>query len=106
MRHLSALAVLMLKADGLAAGKGVLILDSLAEAQSSLRNMIVEQEFGQSSARVVIEEFLTGIEFSVFVLTDGKDYKILPTAKDYKRVGEGDTGLNTGEWVLFRRHLL
>ena len=86
----------VLKADGLAAGKGVLILDSLAEAQSSLRNMIVEQQFGQSSARVVIEEFLTGIEFSVFVLTDGKDYKILPTAKDYKRVGEGDTGLNTG----------
>ena len=86
----------VLKADGLAAGKGVLILDSLAEAKSSLRNMIIEQQFGQSSARVVIEEFLTGIEFSVFVLTDGKDYKILPTAKDYKRVGEGDTGLNTG----------
>ena len=97
MRHLERVSgPYVLKADGLAAGKGVLILDSLAEAQSSLRNMIVEQQFGQSSARVVIEEFLTGIEFSVFVLTDGKDYKILPTAKDYKRVGEGDTGLNTG----------
>ena len=97
MRHLEHTKVpYVLKADGLAAGKGVLILDSLAEAKSSLRNMIIEQQFGQSSARVVIEEFITGIEFSVFVLTDGKDYKILPTAKDYKRVGEGDTGLNTG----------
>lgn len=86
----------VLKADGLAAGKGVLILDALYEAKTCLRKMIVEQQFGQSSARVVIEEFLTGIEFSVFVLTDGKDYKILPTAKDYKRVGEGDIGLNTG----------
>ena len=97
MHHLeNANSPYVLKADGLAAGKGVLILDSLAEAKSSLRSMIVEQQFGQSSARVVIEDFLTGTEFSVFVLTDGKDYKILPTAKDYKRVGEGDTGLNTG----------
>ena len=97
MRHLERVSgPYVLKADGLAAGKGVLILDSLAEAKSSLRNMIIEQQFGQSSARVVIEEFLTGTEFSVFVLTDGKDYKILPTAKDYKRVGEGDRGLNTG----------
>tara|TARA_B100000927_G_scaffold262293_1_gene233080 strand:- start:511 stop:1785 length:1275 start_codon:yes stop_codon:yes gene_type:complete len=97
MRHLEhAKGPYVLKADGLAAGKGVLILDSLAEAKTSLGKMILEQQFGQSSARVVIEEFLTGIEFSVFVLTDGKDYKILPTAKDYKRVGEGDTGLNTG----------
>ena len=97
MRHLEEVkGPYVLKADGLAAGKGVLILDSLDEAKISLHNMIVEQQFGKSSARVVIEEFLTGTEFSVFVLTDGKDYKILPTAKDYKRVGEGDTGLNTG----------
>ena len=97
MRHLEhTKGPYVLKADGLAAGKGVLILDDLDEAKTCLRKMIVEQQFGQSSARVVIEEFLTGIEFSVFVLTDGKDYKILPTAKDYKRVGEGDTGLNTG----------
>lgn len=97
MRHLEhTKGPYVLKADGLAAGKGVLILDALDEAKSSLRKMIVDQQFGQSSARVVIEEFLSGTEFSVFVLTDGKDYKILPTAKDYKRVGEGDTGLNTG----------
>ncbi|WP_348824637.1 phosphoribosylamine--glycine ligase [Flavobacterium aestuarii] len=86
----------VLKADGLAAGKGVLIIQDLAEAQSELRNMLVGQKFGAASAKVVIEEFLDGIELSCFVLTDGKSYKILPTAKDYKRIGEGDTGLNTG----------
>lgn len=86
----------VLKADGLAAGKGVLILHHLEEAKTELRNMLVHQKFGQASAKVVIEEFLDGIELSCFVLTDGKNYKILPTAKDYKRIGEGDTGLNTG----------
>jgi phosphoribosylamine---glycine ligase len=86
----------VLKADGLAAGKGVLILNDLAEAQQELRNMLVEAKFGDASSKVVIEEFLDGIELSCFVLTDGKNYKILPTAKDYKRIGEGDTGLNTG----------
>jgi len=86
----------VLKADGLAAGKGVLILNDLKEAQTELRNMLVHAKFGQASAKVVIEEFLDGIELSCFVLTDGKNYKILPTAKDYKRIGEGDTGLNTG----------
>ena len=86
----------VLKADGLAAGKGVLIINDLKEAQAELRNMLVHAKFGQASAKVVIEEFLDGIELSCFVLTDGKNYKILPTAKDYKRVGEGDTGLNTG----------
>ena len=86
----------VLKADGLAAGKGVLILQDLAEAQRELRNMLVEEKFGQASAKVVIEEFLDGIELSCFVLTDGKSYKLLPTAKDYKRIGEGDKGLNTG----------
>ncbi len=85
----------VLKADGLCAGKGVLILPTLEEAQRELREMLGGM-FGQASARVVIEEFLSGIECSVFVLTDGKDYKILPEAKDYKRIGEGDTGLNTG----------
>lgn len=85
----------VLKADGLAAGKGVLIIDNLAEAQQELKNML-EGKFGEASKRVVIEEFLDGIEFSVFALTDGKDYVILPEAKDYKRIGEGDTGLNTG----------
>lgn len=85
----------VLKADGLAAGKGVLILPSLDEAKSELRAML-DGMFGNASATVVIEEFLSGIECSVFVLTDGKDYKILPVAKDYKRIGEGDTGLNTG----------
>ena len=85
----------VLKADGLCAGKGVLILPTLEEAQQELREMLGGM-FGQASARVVIEEFLSGIECSVFVLTDGKDYKILPEAKDYKRIGEGDTGLNTG----------
>lgn len=86
----------VLKADGLAAGKGVLILENLAEAQEELRNMLVGEKFGQASTKVVIEEFLDGIELSCFVLTDGKSYKLLPTAKDYKRIGEGDTGLNTG----------
>ncbi|MFT7395587.1 MAG: phosphoribosylamine--glycine ligase [Flavobacterium sp.] len=86
----------VLKADGLAAGKGVLIIQDLAEAKEELRNMLVHQKFGAASAKVVIEEFLDGIELSCFVLTDGKSYKILPTAKDYKRIGEGDTGLNTG----------
>ena len=85
----------VLKADGLCAGKGVLILPTLEEAQKELREMLGGM-FGQASARVVIEEFLSGIECSVFVLTDGKSYKILPEAKDYKRIGEGDTGLNTG----------
>ncbi len=86
----------VLKADGLAAGKGVLIIQDLAEAKKELRNMLVHQKFGAASSKVVIEEFLDGIELSCFVLTDGKSYKILPTAKDYKRIGEGDTGLNTG----------
>ena len=86
----------VLKADGLAAGKGVLIIQDLAEAKAELRNMLVGQKFGAASSKVVIEEFLDGIELSCFVLTDGKSYKILPTAKDYKRIGEGDTGLNTG----------
>jgi len=86
----------VLKADGLAAGKGVLILEDLAEAKTELANMITSGKFGDASATVVIEEFLHGIELSVFVLTDGENYKILPSAKDYKRIGEGDTGLNTG----------
>lgn len=86
----------VLKADGLAAGKGVLIIDDINEAKEELKNMLVDAKFGAASARVVIEEFLKGIELSVFVLTDGKSYKILPAAKDYKRIGEGDTGLNTG----------
>ncbi len=86
----------VLKADGLAAGKGVLILNDLDEAKLELKNMLVDAKFGSASSKVVIEEFLDGIEFSCFVLTDGKNYKILPTAKDYKRIGEGDTGLNTG----------
>lgn len=86
----------VLKADGLAAGKGVLILKDLAEAQQELRNMLVDAKFGDASTKVVIEEFLDGIELSCFVLTDGESYKLLPMAKDYKRIGEGDTGLNTG----------
>lgn len=85
----------VLKADGLAAGKGVLIIDSLEETENSLKEMLAGQ-FGDASSKVVIEEFLSGIESSVFVLSDGKSYKILPEAKDYKRIGEGDTGLNTG----------
>lgn len=87
---------IVLKADGLAAGKGVLICITLEEAISSLKEMLLDQKFGEASSKVVIEEFLTGIELSVFVATDGKSYKILPEAKDYKRIGEGDTGLNTG----------
>ncbi len=86
----------VLKADGLAAGKGVVILNDLTEAKAELKRMLVDAKFGKASTKVVIEEFLDGIELSCFVLTDGKDYKILPTAKDYKRIGEGDTGLNTG----------
>ena len=85
----------VLKADGLAAGKGVLILPTLDEAKRELKEML-DGMFGAASATVVIEEFMSGIECSVFVLTDGKNYKILPVAKDYKRIGEGDTGLNTG----------
>ena len=86
----------VLKADGLAAGKGVVILENLEQAKKELKAMLVDAKFGEASTTVVIEEFLDGIELSVFVLTDGKGYKILPTAKDYKRIGEGDTGLNTG----------
>jgi phosphoribosylamine--glycine ligase len=86
----------VLKADGLAAGKGVLIINNILEAQQELENMLTYAKFGAASSTVVIEEFLAGIELSVFVLTDGKNYKILPTAKDYKRIGEGDMGLNTG----------
>ncbi len=86
----------VLKADGLAAGKGVLILDNLNDAKAELQTMLVDAKFGSASTTVVIEEFLAGIELSVFVLTDGDGYKVLPTAKDYKRIGEGDSGLNTG----------
>lgn len=87
---------IVLKADGLAAGKGVLILESYEEAKAELRAMITDSKFGAASQVVVVEEFLKGIELSVFVLTDGNSYKVLPSAKDYKRIGEGDTGLNTG----------
>lgn len=86
----------VLKADGLAAGKGVLILDTLAEAKKELLEMLAEEKFGAASSKVVIEQFLKGIELSCFVITDGDSYKILPEAKDYKRIGEGDQGLNTG----------
>ena len=86
----------VLKADGLAAGKGVLIIEDLSEAQDELRQMLVGKKFGAASQKVVIEEFLDGIELSCFVLTDGKNHLTLPMAKDYKRIGEGDTGLNTG----------
>ncbi len=86
----------VLKADGLAAGKGVLIINDIDEAKQELQNMILNSKFGNAGNTVVIEEFLKGIELSVFVLTDGKSYKILPAAKDYKRIGVGDTGLNTG----------
>lgn len=86
----------VLKADGLAGGKGVLIIDDLDEAKESLREMLIDDKFGGAGQQVVIEEFLKGIELSVFILTDAKDYVILPEAKDYKRIGEGDTGLNTG----------
>lgn len=86
----------VLKADGLCAGKGVLILDNLPEAKAELKNMLADAKFGEASSRVVIEQFLKGIELSVFVITDGDSFKILPEAKDYKRIGEGDQGLNTG----------
>lgn len=86
----------VLKADGLAAGKGVLILDSKEEAKKELRSMLMDAKFGDASSKVVIEEFLKGVELSCFVITDGDSYKILPEAKDYKRIGEGDKGLNTG----------
>lgn len=86
----------VLKADGLAAGKGVLILDDIEEAKAELKHILTDGKFGNAGNKVVIEEFLKGIELSCFVLTDGENYKILPTAKDYKRIGEGDTGLNTG----------
>jgi phosphoribosylamine--glycine ligase len=86
----------VLKADGLAAGKGVIICEDVVEAKLELTEMLMEEKFGEASRKVVIEEFLHGIELSVFVLSDGVNYKILPAAKDYKRVGEGDTGLNTG----------
>ncbi len=87
---------IVLKADGLAAGKGVLICETLEDAQAELKAMIADSKFGEASRVVVVEEFLKGIELSVFVLTDGNSYKVLPSAKDYKRIGEGDTGLNTG----------
>ena len=86
----------VLKADGLASGKGVLILNNIKDAKTELNAMVSDAKFGNASSTVVIEEFLDGIELSVFVLTDGQSYKILPSAKDYKRIGEGDTGLNTG----------
>lgn len=86
----------VLKADGLAAGKGVLILSDIMEAEKELEKMLLGNKFGEAGKKIIIEEFLDGIELSVFVLTDGKNYVILPTAKDYKRIGEGDTGLNTG----------
>lgn len=86
----------VLKADGLAAGKGVVIVDTVEEAEEELRRMLVGGKFGEASEKVVIEEYLSGIELSVFVLTDGRHYKILPSAKDYKRIGDGDEGLNTG----------
>ncbi len=86
----------VLKADGLASGKGVLIIEEVSEAKAALEDMIMNNKFGSAGAKVVVEQFLKGIEFSVFVLTDGVNYHYLPNAKDYKRVGEGDTGLNTG----------
>ncbi len=86
----------VLKADGLAAGKGVVILENLEDAKAELRSMLLDSKFGAASAKVVIEEFLDGIEMSCFVITDGKSFKVLPFAKDYKRIGVGDTGLNTG----------
>ena len=93
----------VLKADGLAAGKGVLILKDLKEAKNELRTMLVDSKFGDASRTVVIEEFLDGTELSCFVLTDGEHYKILPMAKDYKRIGEGDTGSIRAEWAQFPR---
>jgi phosphoribosylamine---glycine ligase len=87
---------IVLKADGLAAGKGVIITDDKAEAKAVIKEMLVDKKFGDASTKVLIEEFLDGIEVSVFVLTDGKDYVVLPEAKDYKRIGDNDTGPNTG----------
>jgi phosphoribosylamine--glycine ligase len=87
---------IVLKADGLAAGKGVVISETHEGAIATIKSMLIDKQFGEASAKVVVEQFLKGIELSVFVLTDGKDYVILPEAKDYKRIGEGDTGLNTG----------
>jgi phosphoribosylamine---glycine ligase len=87
---------IVLKADGLAAGKGVVISETHEDAIATIKSMLLDKQFGEASAKVVVEQFLKGIELSVFVLTDGKDYVILPEAKDYKRIGEGDTGLNTG----------
>ena len=87
---------LVVKASGLAAGKGVLICQNHAEASHAVTQMLSGEAFGSSGRSIVIEEFLKGTEVSVFILTDGKDYILLPTAKDYKRIGEGDTGLNTG----------
>lgn len=95
----------VLKADGLCAGKGVLILPTLEEAQKELKEML-DGMFGDASATVVIEEFLSGIECSVFVMTDGRHYKVLPVAKDYKRIGEGDKGLNTAVWAALLPYLL
>ena len=89
-------APIVLKADGLAAGKGVIIAQSVEEAKATMQEMLVEKKFGDASSKVLVEEFLRGIELSVFVLTDGKDYVILPEAKDYKRIGDGDRGPNTG----------
>jgi len=86
----------VLKADGLAAGKGVIISETNSHAEKTLKEMLIDAKFGDASSRVVVEQFLTGIELSVFVLTDGTNYKVLPAAKDYKRIGEKDTGLNTG----------
>ena len=86
----------MLKADGLAAGKGVLIIEDLQEAKKELRKMLVEGSFGEASKQVVIEEFLDGIELSCFIFTDGEGHLVLPMAKDYKRIGDGDQGPNTG----------
>ncbi|GJM28482.1 MAG: phosphoribosylamine--glycine ligase [Cyclobacteriaceae bacterium] len=87
---------IVLKADGLAAGKGVVICENQQQAEKEFKEMLLESKFGQASAKVVVEEFLDGVEISVFVITDGNSYKILPSAKDYKRIGDGDTGLNTG----------
>lgn len=92
----SCTAPVVLKADGLAAGKGVIISESIPQAKEAFKTMLLEKQFGEASEKVLIEEFMDGIELSVFVLTDGKDYVLLPEAKDYKRIGDGDTGLNTG----------
>ena len=96
----------VLKADGLAGGKGVLIIEDIEEAKKQLDEMLLHQKFGDAAQQVVIEEFLDGTEMSIFVLTDGKDYKILPTAKDYKRIGDGDSGLNTGGMGAISPNLL